>query len=603
MILSASPLDELKSLNQARTSLMACDSVDDVIQRALELIRDKLNSQVASIFLFTKNGVIKRRGINGIDKDGNSIENTWFPDEEYAPGASFSGRAIPTFEEELGFGEPQWSNDLYHDFTLDEETKRPYLNKLGNLNGAISVPLNGRYRTFGTIEVLNKLDDKKFTYDDVYWLSHIATIVANFVSDTRKKKEVDFFTEITQKLILVEETNHDLYLQAIYNLVVEKVTEYYTPYKACILRVLNKDKSSKIESKSGTSDVYWSNIEMNVEKPYSGIAKEVLQTKKPIFITDIDLNKNRFCNRKFINDNCFKSYACIPLLIKGELFGTISVFIGYSHKFSTNHENFLINVGYLTAATIARVRLIRDLKKVSQERDEAKDNIISAIRFARVDYFLQGVLHDYKNDLLGCYQILQTISDGSNSRKADKSINNKMQWIEERVAEIQKEFTPATSKPVDINNVVQEIAKAFSKLSDKNLQIIAKYEPSIPIIAINESQIKDIVFNLISNAVRAAKKDNKKTGKILVVTSLITLNHIEYIQIVVEDNGIGIGHEVKEQIFEKGFTTNNDERGTGMGLFLAREIINNYGGKIYCESSVGKGTKFFIKIPLKRHLL
>ena len=603
MILSASPLDELKSLNQARTSLMACNSVDDVIQRALELIRDKLNSQVASIFLFTKNGVIKRRGINGIDKDGNSIENTWFPDEEYAPGASFSGRAIPTFEEELGFGEPQWSNDLYHDFTLDEETKIPYLNKLGNLNGAISVPLNGRYRTFGTIEVLNKLDDKKFTYDDVYWLSHIATIVANFVSDTRKKKEVDFFTEITQKLILVEETNHDLYLQAIYNLVVEKVTEYYTPYKACILRVLNKDKSSKIESKSGTSDVYWSNIEMNVEKPYSGIAKEVLQTKKPIFITDIDLNKNRFCNRKFINDNCFKSYACIPLLIKRELFGTISVFIGYSHKFSTNHENFLINVGYLTAATIARVRLIRDLKQVSQERDEAKDNIISAIRFARVDYFLQGVLHDYKNDLLGCYQILQTISDGSNSRKADKSINNKMQWIEERVAEIQKEFTPATSKPVDINNVVQEIAKAFSKLSDKNLQIIAKYEPSIPIIAINESQIKDIVFNLISNAVRAAKKDNKKTGKILVVTSLVTLNHIEYIQIVVEDNGIGIGHEVKEQIFEKGFTTNNDERGTGMGLFLAREILNNYGGKIYCESSVGKGTKFFIKIPLKRHLL
>ncbi len=57
---------------------MACNSVDDVIQRALELIRDKLNSQIASIFLFTKNGVIKRRGINGIDKDGNLYKEKSF---------------------------------------------------------------------------------------------------------------------------------------------------------------------------------------------------------------------------------------------------------------------------------------------------------------------------------------------------------------------------------------------------------------------------------------------------------------------------------------------------------------------------------------------
>ena len=62
----SSPLDELKSLNQARTSLMACQSVDEVVQKALKLVRDKLNSQVASIFLFTKDGVIKRKGINGI---------------------------------------------------------------------------------------------------------------------------------------------------------------------------------------------------------------------------------------------------------------------------------------------------------------------------------------------------------------------------------------------------------------------------------------------------------------------------------------------------------------------------------------------------------
>ncbi len=180
---------------------MACQSIDEVVQKALKLVRDKLNCQVASIFLFTKDGVIKRKGINGVDKKGNSIDNSWFSKEQYVPGASFSGKAIPTFKSKSGFGEPQWSNDLLSDFTLDPKTRNPYLEKLGNLKCGISVPLNGKYRTFGTIEVLNKLDNNNFAYNDVYWLTHIATSVANYISDFRRKKEVDGFTEITQKFL------------------------------------------------------------------------------------------------------------------------------------------------------------------------------------------------------------------------------------------------------------------------------------------------------------------------------------------------------------------------------------------------------------------
>lgn len=192
---------------------MACETVEELIQEALKLVRQKLNSQVASIFLFTKNGVIKREGINGEDKEGNSIDNIWFSDEHYAPGASFSGKAIPTFDAESGFGEPQWSNNLSNDFSTVQQTKIPYLEKLGNLRSAISVPLNGRYRTFGTIEVINKLDDNKFSYNDVYWLVLVANNVANFISEFIRKREIDAFTEITQKLIYIEANEKNLHLQ------------------------------------------------------------------------------------------------------------------------------------------------------------------------------------------------------------------------------------------------------------------------------------------------------------------------------------------------------------------------------------------------------
>ncbi len=401
---------------------MECQSVDEVIQKALELVRGKLNSQVASIFLFTKNRVIKRKGINGIDKEGNSIDNSWFPDEEYAPGASFSGKAIPTFDAESGFGEPQWSNDVQSDFILDEKTQKPYVEKLGNLKSAISVPLNGRYITFGTIEVINKLDDSKFAYNDVYWLILVANNVANFISDFIRKRD-----------------------------------------------------------------------------------------------------------------------------------------------------------------------------------DEVRDQILSAVRSARGDYFLQGVLHQYKNELLEFHQSFKTILDSNSKSKIEQIINNKISFIEERVKTIQADSQPETITAININDVTKQVLQSFSELI--GIEFTSSFNSQIPIIEINKAKIKYIVYNLVSNAIKAIQKTNNKTGKIFVSTEIITVKRIQYIQIMVEDNGIGIPNELREEIFNKGFTTSTREGVTDMGLFFVRESIVNYGGKIYFESTVGKGTKFYIKIPLRRYLV
>jgi signal transduction histidine kinase len=597
------PIEQLNSLNEVRNLLMQCQNVEEVVCEALKQARNKLNVQVTSIFLFSKEGTIKRIGIDGIDKHGNPIDNTWFSDEQYEPGASFSGKAIPNSKSKSGFGEPQWSNNLVTDFTMDEATKNHYLEKLGDLKCGISVPLNGRYRTFGAIEVLNKIGGE-FSRDDVYWLMIIATSVANFISDFRRRKELDVFTQLTQKLVAVEVIDREFDLQRIYDFVVEKITEEYTPYKACILRIVNENEDLEFKAWHATQDISLQEQRLDVpKKAASGIVKAVYKTREPIFIEDIDRNIEQFYNQKWIGLNNIKSYACIPLLVKNKVFGTISVFIGYYHKFSTNHEYFLRNIAFFTAAIVARVRLIDEFRKVSQERDEARDGILSAVRFARSDYFLQGILHEYKNDLLAFHEILITILDGIHIRKTEYSIHEKMNWIKQRVADIQKEFTPATSAPVNINDIVKEIVRCFSGLSNKTIQIVAKYENKMPVISINSSQIKDIVFNLVSNAVRAVQKANRKLGKISIETSLVTSDRIDYIQISIEDNGIGIKNELNEKIFEKGFTTSDVERGTGMGLFLAREIIQNYGGKIYFDSTVGKGTKFFIKIPFKRYLV
>ena len=79
----------------------------------------------------------------------------------------------------------------------------------------------------------------------------------------------------------------------------------------------------------------------------------------------------------------------------------------------------------------------------------------------------------------------------------------------------------------------------------------------------------------------------------------MTSDGIEYIQISIEDNGSGIPNEIKDEVFKKGFSTRKSEGGTGMGLYVVSEILREHGGKIYYDSTVGKGTTFFVNIPLK----
>jgi signal transduction histidine kinase len=64
---------------------------------------------------------------------------------------------------------------------------------------------------------------------------------------------------------------------------------------------------------------------------------------------------------------------------------------------------------------------------------------------------------------------------------------------------------------------------------------------------------------------------------------------------------VGIANEIKDKIFKKGFSTRKSEGGTGMGLYVVSEILKEHGGKTYYDSTVGKGTTFFVNIPLKRH--
>jgi GAF domain-containing protein/anti-sigma regulatory factor (Ser/Thr protein kinase) len=635
--------EKLRTLNKVYLTLMACQSLDEVITEALKQVRCHLKVQVASIFLFNKDGYIQRMGIDGVDKDNQPIDGKkWLPDEKYRPGDSFSGKPVPHSDADSPYGEPHYSNSLMDEYK-EMTNGSLYRKKLGKLKGGISVPLNGLNRTFGTLEVLNKKVNEKgashfctlaflrgaeslglclvwvmllqkwdapneklvdFDQDDVYILIIVGTLVANRVADFRRQNKLKIYHQMTQMLIELESKENSFKLKKVYEFVVENLAINLIDYKVSILRIANKKKEFEIQAEAGTSDIKWEERNRKPNQMGDSIVAEVFSKNKAVKIEDIDQEIGRFVNKKWIEDNSLKSFICLPLSLGENPVGTLSVYTGYKHKFSKSGIYFLENIAYLTAGIVAIYRYKTELENSQLELAHEKRKFTSISRAIGFDSVMKNFLHKYKSELIEFSEDLYQLSDQSKKSNQQKEtiIQNRINWIENRVQEMREAFktTKQNLEVVHINDIVKDVVRLFPSIKNK-VNIQESYDDTIPFIEIDGDRIRDVIYNLMDNAVEAINQSNRKDKYINITTNIVRMDDIQYIQVVIEDNGIGIPNELKEKIFEQGYTTHPESGGTGIGLFVAREIISDYGGKLRFESQVGTGTKFFLHLPLKRY--
>ncbi|MBI2450997.1 MAG: HAMP domain-containing histidine kinase [Parcubacteria group bacterium] len=146
----------------------------------------------------------------------------------------------------------------------------------------------------------------------------------------------------------------------------------------------------------------------------------------------------------------------------------------------------------------------------------------------------------------------------------------------------------------DVILLTENIVASFApQLQTKELKIEFLPAPPIPVIQIDPNLLREAVSNLIANSIQYTE-----AGGIIKVKVSKLGNDIQY---SVEDNGIGIPENQKSQLFEKFFRADNARLkvpdGLGLGLNLIKRLIELWGGKIWFESEVGKGTTFYFTIP------
>lgn len=141
---------------------------------------------------------------------------------------------------------------------------------------------------------------------------------------------------------------------------------------------------------------------------------------------------------------------------------------------------------------------------------------------------------------------------------------------------------------VDLNTLFEEIQALFDGYRDIQVQY-RNSTTSLPLIKADKEQLLRVFVNLVKNAIQSVERG--KAGTIVITLEETPNSFIA----VVADNGAGIPDEIKPKLFSPNFTTKSG--GMGLGLAITKGIVENSGGKIWFETQVNEGSKFFVELP------
>jgi signal transduction histidine kinase len=286
----------------------------------------------------------------------------------------------------------------------------------------------------------------------------------------------------------------------------------------------------------------------------------------------------------------------IPLILKGELIGMIN--LGYKfNKDIYSHEDIelLSTLANQTSVAIENARLYEDLKR-------SKSYIRRADRLASLGTLTAGLAHEIRNPLVAIKTLIQLLPERLDDEEFRdqflKIAAGEVDRISSLVNELLEFARPSDPKLEleDIDTILDGMILLVStETKKKQINIIKDYAPNLPPLHIDREQIKQVFLNILLNAIEATIENGKITVK---TRSFMKPGGELYLQIEFNDTGCGIPGEYIEDIFNPFFTTKST--GSGLGLSISNQIIQDHRGYIDVESQLGKGSSFFINLPVNK---
>jgi two-component system cell cycle sensor histidine kinase/response regulator CckA len=276
--------------------------------------------------------------------------------------------------------------------------------------------------------------------------------------------------------------------------------------------------------------------------------------------------------------------------------------------------------GEPVALTIAGLRGLGDatvllLLKDNSEEAKLKRQVAQATKMQVVGQLAGGVAHDFNNILTAiighCDLMLMRHTPGDSDYddiQQIKSNSNRAAGLTRQLLAFSRQQT-LRPQVLQLPDVVSEVSHLLKRLLGENVELVVKHGRSLGPVRADPGQLEQVIVNLAVNA-RDAMAD-KGGGTLTIQTYSVKSDQVaelgsdilpiaDYSALSVTDTGCGITTSVLGKIFEPFFTTKEIGKGTGLGLSTVYGIVQQSGGFIFAESTVGKGTRFVIYLPVNR---
>ena len=216
-----------------------------------------------------------------------------------------------------------------------------------------------------------------------------------------------------------------------------------------------------------------------------------------------------------------------------------------------------------------------------------------------------NISHEFRTPLAGIKAMVETLRDGAVDDKEAAGdflsrIDNEVDRLTQLVAELTELSRIETGKaelkkePIDLNELMDEVIARLSPQADRQrISISREFASDLPSVPADKNRVQQVAANLVHNAI----KFTPAGGEIVITTRVIEGSVV----IDIADTGIGIPKEELSRVFErfyKGDKARTGE-GTGMGLAIAKHVIEAHGGSIWVQSAEGKGAAFSFSLPFQ----
>ncbi|MFN8382248.1 MAG: GAF domain-containing protein [Anaerolineales bacterium] len=582
----ASHLRRLGLLNDFVLTVSSAQNLDQIARRMFGLLTRAFNTELIALFLRSSDGRVLR--------DYRMVEG-----KLSVISVSLAGHPMQAVLKE---GRVR---------RVAETTHEGFMGIHKGARSELVVPLKYRGQPTGVLVIENTYAEAFSQYDE-HLMVVIASHLAGLIEYTRLREEAEgrarslgLIHEVVQQVIGLNDKKEVAAISA------ELVAQYFK-YELAVILLMDDTRKYTIQGIGGThAETVRAALAGNEFIVEDGVTGHVARTGESILVNDTS------------QDNLYRpikgwearSEICVAMKDGDTILGFIDVESREQNAFSHNDLIAMESLAGILASVISSanqyqklqetVRQLRsteiELNARMEAQQSAENRLLQAAKLAAVGEMAAGIAHELNNPLTtvtGFSEIvLDELAEDSPHRTELEMVlqeARRASGVVRRLLDFSRQGERLRAR-ADLNEVVNDVIALTRHLILTN-DVVLKLEldDNLPWISIDTNQMKQVLLNLIHNALQAMKSG----GELNVRTYPARREDRDWIIMSVKDSGTGIPPEDQSRIFEPFFTTKGDRGGTGLGLSVTYGIVTDHGGSIEISSIPGSGSTFDVWLPL-----